>query len=274
MISWFHSYYPSPTLLSLGPVNIHWYGLLVVLGFLAGLAVVVYLFKKYSLPVNQAYDLFFYLIIFGLIGARIYYVLYSWEYYSQHLSEVIKVWRGGLAIHGAIIAALVTLYFYCRQKKYSFGLLTDIIATAVPLSLAIGRWGNYFNQELFGRPTNLPWGIGISWFNRPAAYQNFEYFHPTFLYESLLDLIVFGVLMLLHRRRLGRTEDKRWVSRGNITLSFLLLYSVVRFNMEFLRLDSSPVVFGVRWAQLVSAIIFVGILVFWLVQFFRNKKTT
>jgi len=264
------TYIPNRVLLEIGPLTVHWYGLLVVTGFLVGFSVFYYLFKKYQLKTDGAYNLFFYTIIFGLIGARVYYIFYAWSYYSQHPLDILKVWQGGLAIHGAIIAAVVVIYFYSKKKGWSVWLITDLAATALPLSLAIGRWGNYFNQELFGRPTDLPWGIPVAVVSRPAEFINFTHFHPTFLYEFILDLILFGILMFIHFRKFRnqKLEIRNWKS-GNITLLFLFGYSLIRFLMEFLRVDYSPVFWGMRWAQLVSLIIMVAVIIFW---FIRKKK--
>ncbi|MFA6533547.1 MAG: prolipoprotein diacylglyceryl transferase [Patescibacteria group bacterium] len=268
-----HTYLPSSIIFQLGSLSIHWYGLLVTAGFLAGLFVLVRLFRFYGRPPAEAYDLFFYVIIFGLLGARIYYVFYDWAYYSGHLIDVFKVWQGGLAIHGAIIAALLTIYFYSRRRGWTVLVITDIVAACVPLALAIGRWGNYFNQELFGRPTNLPWGIPISLANRPAEYITSQYFHPTFLYESLMDLALAAVLLCWHCRCLKQAAKSQLEVRpGEITLGFLFGYSLIRFVTEFWRVDYSPLVFGLRWAQVLSGVVMVGVIGFWLKIKTQNSK--
>ncbi|MFA5358292.1 MAG: prolipoprotein diacylglyceryl transferase [Patescibacteria group bacterium] len=260
---------PNSILLQLGSLAIHWYGLLVVVGFVVGFLIMLFLFKKNNLSSDDAYDLFFYVIVFGIIGARLYYVFYAWQYYSQNLLDVFKIWHGGLAIHGAIIAAIITIYFYSKRKKWSPWMIADVIATCVPLSLAIGRWGNYFNQELFGKPTTLPWSIPIEPANRPEQYSNFTKFHPTFLYESILDLILFTVLFIWQKRR--RREAGSEGQDGIITLFFLIGYSVIRFFMEFLRTDYSPLIFGFRFAQVLSGVVFFVTLSIVLFFKFRRK---
>jgi phosphatidylglycerol:prolipoprotein diacylglycerol transferase len=272
---------PSSILLHLGPVTVHWYGVLVVAGFLAGLGVLLYLFKNYGFKKEEAYDLFFYVIIFGLLGARLYYVAYAWSYYSENWLDIPKIWQGGLAIHGAIIGAFLTIYFYSQRKKWPVWLITDMVATILPLSLAIGRWGNYFNQELFGKPTNLPWGIPIDLANRPEGYTDFVYFHPTFLYESLLDLVLFLVLFRWQKKRFKienpspqstvRSPQSQ-IQQGGITLLFLFGYSAIRFSMEFLRTDYSPEIWGLRWAQVLSVVVMGGVAIAFLVLKIRKGQ--
>jgi phosphatidylglycerol:prolipoprotein diacylglycerol transferase len=282
MFSFLNNFHPKPILLQLGPIAIYWYGVFVVAGIIAGIIVTMRLAKIYGISKDEVFDLAFYLVIFGLLGGRLYAVLLFPGYYFRNPIEIFKVWHGGLAIHGAILAGLITLAVYTWQKKQSFWQWADIIAPALALGQAIGRWGNYFNQELFGKPTNLPWGIPINFFNRPAEYVNFEYFHPTFLYESLLNLVVFGALMGLHAYRLKKQESRSknqgttekqetglekqnyWLrvtgygllnTPGTIALLYLIMYSLVRITMEFLRLDETPEFFGIRFPVLVSMVV-------------------
>jgi phosphatidylglycerol:prolipoprotein diacylglycerol transferase len=261
---------PPAILFNLGPLAVHYYGLLVVAGFVLGLVVVVSLFKKNNWQVDEAYNLFFYCIVFGLVGARLYYVAYAWDYYSAQPVDIVKIWQGGLAIHGAIIAAVVTIYFYAKKRKLNLWQLTDIVATAVPLSMALGRWGNYFNQELFGTPTSLPWGIPIELAHRPEQYLNFSFFHPTFLYESLLDLGLFVILWQVQARQIKLGEKAKF---GTTTLLFLFGYSLIRFLLEFWRTDFSPEFLGVRWAQGLSAVIMAAVLIVLAVKKLKNKRT-
>ena len=177
MLNFLHNFLPDPILFHWGFLTVHWYGVLVVAGIIAGLLLVLRLAKQFNIKSDEVYDLAFYLIIFSLLGARLYAVLLEWPYYLKNPGEIIAVWHGGLAIHGAIIGGLLTLVVYCRlaslrgrsgRKKQNFWQWADLIAVAIPLGQAIGRWGNYFNQELFGRPTSLPWGIPILRQNRPV----------------------------------------------------------------------------------------------------------
>ena len=270
MITFLHNYLPNPILFQFENIKIRWYGFLMVVAIILGIYIVTKIGKKYRLSKDDIFDMAFYCILFGLIGARIYYVLYSWSYYQNHLIDILKIWEGGLAIHGVIIGGFLTVFFFCKIKKISFGLMADVLVPALSLGQVIGRWGNYFNQEIFGKPTNFPWGIPIEVQNRPEQYLGFQYFHPTFLYESILNIFIFIILLLLHFRRWKNQEAK--VYNGNIFVVYLTLYSLVRFFMEFLRTDSSPLIYGIRWAQVLSAaIIFFGI-IFLAARSIKNKS--
>lgn len=260
MFNFLHAFNPSPILVSIGPVNIYWYGFFIVLGTLAALAVAARLARIYGIKADTIIDLAFWLIIGGLIGARIYAVLLEWPYFQANPLDILKVWQGGLAIHGALIGGAITLWLYAKKFKHNFWQLAAIIATVLPLAQAIGRWGNYFNQELFGKPTNLPWGIPIDPLHRPLEYLNSQYFHPTFLYESLGNLLIFIILISLHIWLIKKQlfSAQRYAL---CVMSYAVLYSLLRFSTEFLRLDPTPVFFGLRLPQIVSlAIIFAGII--------------
>ena len=172
MFNFLHTFRPSPILISLGPINIYWYGVFIVLGVLFAIAVAIYLAKSSNLKPETILDLAVWLIIGGVIGARLYDAALEWSYFSAHPLDIFKVWQGGLAIHGAIIGGLLALWFYVKKYQHNFWQLAAIIATSLPLAQAIGRWGNYFNQELFGNPTNLTWGIPIDLAHRPWQYLN------------------------------------------------------------------------------------------------------
>src|SRR3989344_5032392 len=197
MINFLHNFLPEPILFQFGFIRVYWYGALMVLAILVGLTLALKLAKIKKIVSDEVYNLGFYLIIFSLLGARIYSVFLDLPFYLKNPYEIIAVWHGGLAIHGAIIGGVLTLLIYSWRKKQSFWSWVDLFAVVLPLGQAIGRWGNYFNQELFGLPTNLPWGIPIALQNRPAQYLSSTYFHPTFLYESILNLINFSILLFL-----------------------------------------------------------------------------
>lgn len=258
-----HTWSPHPLLGHIGALQLHWYGLLLALGALAGLWAMVRLGKWYQIPSAHLYDLFFYVLIGGLIGARLYHVLNEPAYYSQHPSEILKIWNGGLAIHGGMIVGVLIIWLFGRAKKISPWLLADITAVGLVLGQAIGRWGNYFNQELFGRPTLQPWGIPIDPLNRPAGYTDMVYFHPTFLYESLGCLAIAAVLWWLHRRR---QQKKDGLGTGSIILVYLILYSLLRLAMELLRIDRVPVILGLRLPLLTSAVLIVVALLIWFIR--------
>jgi phosphatidylglycerol:prolipoprotein diacylglycerol transferase len=271
-----HTYNPQPILVQIGFLKIHWYGFLIAIGALLGFLIVIHLAKEYGLKKEDVYNYLFYLIIFGLIGDRLYYVIYAWSYYSHNLLDIFKIWQGGLAIHGAMIAGVLVMYFFGKKYKINPWLLADISVVGLALAMSFGRWGNYFNQELFGLPTNLPWGIPVALGHRPPEFLNFIYFHPTFLYESLWDFFLFFVLYLIHRVPLAIIKNNPEVKLdyGYIALAYFLLYSIGRFFNEFLRIDFSPYFFGLRMAQISSlaiVLLCVILVVYKLIKRFKRK---
>lgn len=240
MFNFLHSFSPSPILLDLVLIKIHWYGLLVGAAVFFCLWLALKLAKRVPLAPDHIFNLAFYLVIFGLIGARLWHVVfYNFNYFLANPADIIKVWQGGLAIHGAIAAGLLTLLVYCRRHQLSFWLVAGMLAVVLPLGQAIGRVGNYFNQELFGRPCAYQWCIPINPANRPDQYVNFTHFQPVFLYESLLNLALFIMLFFVWRRK---------VQSGFVALLYLGGYSIIRFITEFWRLDSA-VWQGLTWVQ-------------------------
>ncbi len=241
---------PSPILLDLGFWQIRWYGFFIAVAFVAGVLVLLSLGKKKNIKENDLYDLALWLVIGGVIGARVYQVfILNWSYYISNLSEIIKIWHGGLAIHGAIIGGLVALGLWLKTKEKKifwtrYIALTDLLVAPIILGQAIGRWGNYFNQELFGRPTSLSWGIYIAPENRPVDFVSSSYFQPTFFYESVLDLVLFFILW-----RLAKSER---LKVGKMTAIYLLGYGLIRFALEFIRIDQTALVFGLRTPQIVA----------------------
>jgi len=270
MINFLHNFLPQPILFQLGFVRIYWYGLLVVLGIVLGLLVVLRLAQKQGIKKDEVYDLGFYLIIFSALGARVYAIFLGLNFYLKNPFEIIAVWHGGLAIHGAIIGGILTVLIYCYRKKQAFWLWADLIAVAIPLGQALGRFGNYFNQEIFGRPTDLPWGIPIALASRPAAYINYQYFQPMFFYESALDLVNFVLLLILFNWIYRKNHELRIKNQGLVFLVYLINYSLIRILMEFLRIDPTPEILGIRLPILVS----LGVIVLsggLLVYKFKNK---
>jgi phosphatidylglycerol:prolipoprotein diacylglycerol transferase len=242
-------------LFELGPLSVRWYGFLIASAVLIGVTLAQFLAKKRGLNPELVGDF----AIWGLLGAipmaRLYYVLFQWQAYADHPGQIIAIWRGGIAIHGAIIGGVLAGLIFARRQGISFWRLFDVITPSIILGQAIGRWGNFFNSEAFGRPTDLPWKLYIPPGMRPAQYLQESYFHPTFLYESLWNLLVFALLMWLFvQGQRGRFSLKP----GTLFLIYGITYSLGRFFIEGLRMDS--LMFGpVRVAQLVSlAGIFLG----------------
>lgn len=229
-MNFLHSFIPKPIAFNIGSIDIHWYGIIIAFGLLIGLFITIKLAKKRQVDVNHVYNLFFYLVIFCPIGARIAHVIGDWSYYKNNLAEIYKIWDGGLGIVGAIFVGILIVYIYSRTKKISFWKLTDLITPGIILSQSIGRWGNYFNQEIFGKPTNLPWAIPIELLNRSIGYENYNFYHPLFLYESILDFIVFLVLIFYLNSKKAR--------EGFTTLFYFLFYFTTRFFLDFLRINA------------------------------------
>jgi phosphatidylglycerol---prolipoprotein diacylglyceryl transferase len=267
MINFLHTFEPNAILLKLGPLQIHWYGFLMIVGGILGFLLILKLADKYKQDRRFFQDLVFWWVIGAVLGARIYYVIYAWELYQDAPLDIFKIWQGGLAVHGIIIGGFITTYIYARLKKKNFGLISDIIVVGLTLAQVIGRNGNYFNQEIFGKPTDAAWGIPISFANRPPTFWQYEFFHPTFLYEVLGSLVILGILLLLTSIRLRRGK---WLV-GNLLLVYLMLYSVQRYILEFVRVDYSPEVLGVRWAQLLSSVVIL-VTVFWLIGRYAHFK--
>ncbi|MEG1500444.1 MAG: prolipoprotein diacylglyceryl transferase [Clostridiales bacterium] len=223
----------------LGSFPVRWYGILISSGMALGILLAAWQAKKRGLDPDDLYSLCIWILPAAVIGARLYFVMMSWDYYSLHPGDILKIWKGGLAFHGGLIAAVAVALIYVKKRKINFFTWADILIPSVALGQSIGRWGNYFNQEAFGVPTDLPWGIFVA-----GAYR-----HPTFLYESLWDLAVFFVLTWLLTR--PRKE-------GSVFAWYCILYSLGRFFVESLRTDSL-MLGSWRVAQLVSvAFILIG----------------
>ncbi len=241
---------PGPVILDIGPISIRWYGLLIAIAVITGVSLSQYLAKRRHVNPELIADLSIWLVIGAIPAARLYYVLFQWSEYEQHPEKIIAIWQGGIAIHGAIMGGTLAALIFAKLNRVSFWQLADLVAPSLILGQAIGRWGNFFNSEAFGRPTNLPWKLYIPIQNRPSALINFEYFHPTFLYESLWNLIVFALLITLFFRSLS--GKPRW-RLGTIFLFYVLGYSLGRFLIEGFRIDSL-MLGSFRIAQVVSLI--------------------
>jgi phosphatidylglycerol:prolipoprotein diacylglycerol transferase len=248
---------PGPILLDWGFFSIRWYGFLIASAVLIGVTLSQSLAKRREVNPDLISDLAIWLVIAAIPSARLYYVLFQWQDYAQHPDQIIAIWRGGIAIHGAVIGGLLAALLFARLKQVPFWQLADLVAPSLILGQAIGRWGNFFNSEAFGRPTDLPWKLYIPPDRRPPGYEGFEYFHPTFLYESLWDLMVFIILISLFFWGL-RFGGK--LKLGTLFLVYLVGYSCGRFWIEGLRMDS--LMLGpLRIAQVVSLVqIAIGVL--------------
>lgn len=245
---------------SIGPITVRWYGLIITAAVLAGYAVAYRRVKARGQDPDHLINILVYGLISAIVGARLYYVLFSAADYLARPAEIFAVWHGGLAIHGALIAGLASTVVYTRRHGLDFWYWADILAPSIILGQAIGRWGNYMNQEAFGGPTALPWGIYIEPAKRPLELAGFTHFHPTFLYESLWSLAGFAILLYVSRLQTDRPAS--WPN-GSILLVYGIYYSIGRLFIEGLRTDS--LMLGpIRVAQLVSlALIIILSTVLW-----------
>jgi phosphatidylglycerol:prolipoprotein diacylglycerol transferase len=179
---------PGQVLVRLGPLTIRWYGLLIAIAVLLGVFLAEKIAEKRGLHPDIMGELPLWLVPSAIVGARAYYVLFQWSQYATNLSQVVAIWKGGIAIHGAIIGGILAGVVFARVKRTSFWQIADCVVPSVALGQAIGRWGNFFNSEAFGAPTDLPWKLYIPAEQRPTGMGFVEYYHPTFLYESLWNL--------------------------------------------------------------------------------------
>jgi phosphatidylglycerol:prolipoprotein diacylglycerol transferase len=258
---------PGPQLM-LGPFTLRWYGLLIATAVVVGLALARRLARRRTIDPALVSDLLPILVLGAVVGARLYYVLLEWRHYQGQWGEIFAIWHGGIAIHGALIGGTLTTILFCRWRRQAFWPLLDVLLPAVVLGQAIGRWGNFFNSEAFGLPTTLPWRLTIPLEQRPVPFREQSTFHPTFLYESLWNLGVCALLLILFRQASRGRLD---LPPGALSCTYLIAYSSGRFWIEGLRLDplclwSQPPFCsgGLRMAQLVSlSCIAAGLLGLW-----------
>ena len=251
---------------------LRYYGMLLMLGAIAAAAVASRLMKIDRADSETAWDGLIWVLVFGVVGARLYHVFtpslslqeqgITTAWYLTHPLDLVNTTRGGLGMPGAIIGGVFGLYLFARRRKLQLGRLMDAAAPGVALAQAIGRWGNYVNQELYGPPTDLPWGIRIDPANRLPGYEPFERFHPLFLYESLWNLVNFFFLLWLWRNYRDRLVS------GDIFLAYLVTYPLGRFLLEYLRLDYVPA-FGINFNQVVMLVVSIAAAV---ALYLRNRQ--
>lgn len=246
-----------PVAFSLGPITVHWYGVIIGLGIAIALWLAMREGDRRGLPKDIFADLLLWAIPIAIICARIYYVIFQWDYYSQNPAEIPQIWNGGIAIHGALIGAVATTYVFARSKNVSFWKLADIAAPSLIIGQAIGRWGNFMNQEAHGGEVSRAFleNLYLPEFVINQMYINGSYYHPTFLYESVWNLLGFILLMSLRRVNLGR---------GEIFLSYVIWYSIGRFFVEGLRTDSLMLTDTLRIAQTISIVLIIVAVALWI----------
>lgn len=250
-----------PVAFRIGPISVHWYGILIGLGIVLALLLAMREGKKRGLDKEIFADLLLWTLPVAIISARVYYVIFEWDFYSQNLSEIPKIWNGGLAIHGGLIGAVITGYIFTKVKKISFWQIADIAAPSILLGQAIGRWGNFINQEAYGGEVSRAFleNLYLPDFIINQMYINGAYHHPTFLYESLWNFA--GVILLILLRRVN-------LRRGEMFLTYVIWYSVGRFFIEGMRTDSLMLTESLKQAQTLSIALIVGALV---ILFYRRK---
>lgn len=247
-----------PSEIAIGNFAIRIYGITMASSILVGYFIGRHYSWKFGISKSEVDDIAFWITIVGFIGARIYYVIFDWQLYRNDYSEIYKIWHGGLSVYGSLIAGLIFIFFYTSKKAYSVYQLLDLMALSLPLSQAVGRFGNFFNQEAFGLPTNLPWKMYVDPINRPGNYRQYDYFHPTFLYEALVSILIFFIL----KKLLGKTKP------GILAFVYIGLYSLGRFFIEGIRLDSSYL-YGLKVDQITAV---VGLVVAGIVLIRRSRQ--
>ena len=243
---------PNPIAFTIFGIDVMWYGILIALGIVLATLITYRRAPRHGIPSDRVLDFIIVCVPVGVVGARLYYVAFNWEYYAGDLLRIINLRQGGLAIHGGLIFGLLAAVLLCRLWGYNPFNAMDTAVPAIALAHSIGRWGNFFNSEAHGGPTDLPWAILV----------NGELVHPTFLYESIWCFLLFLFLLYMDNRR---------KFTGQICLLYGVLYSVERFFVEGLRTDSL-MIGPFRQAQLISAAIFVVCLAAYIVMYRRNKS--
>ncbi|WP_438949354.1 prolipoprotein diacylglyceryl transferase [Prochlorococcus sp.] len=282
---------PGDTFLNLGFLTIRWYGLLISISVVIGLFISKKLAKSRNINPQYISDILPSLIISSIIGARAYYVIFEWRQYSGEnfftsfdlfnnviqIPSFLAIWQGGIAIHGGLIGGFLCILFFCKSQNIHLKTFIDILIPSIILGQSIGRWGNFFNNEAFGIPTDLPWKLFIPIQNRPIEFINYQFFHPTFIYESLWNFFIFILLIIIFYQQ----NNKNSVRPGFISCLYLIGYSFGRFWIEGLRID--PLCIGgippfcdggLRMAQFISIFLFssglIGIF-FLRLKSYKNK---
>lgn len=240
-----------PVLFTLFGIEIRWYSILILVGIILAIGMLIKEGKRFNIPKDFLFNMAFWTIIFGIIGARLYYCIFNFNLYKDNLIDILKIWEGGLAIHGGIIAGFITLLVYTKKYNVNTIKITDMTVVPLLLAQAIGRWGNFFNKEAHGGITTLTnlKNLYLPDFIIEGMYINGNYYIPTFLYESLWCILGFIILIILRNKIKYKKE-------GIIVCSYFIFYSLGRFFIEGLRTDSLYL-FNIRISQLVSILLFV-----------------
>jgi len=239
-------------------ITVRWYGFLIALGVLLAYYFSLREVRLLKISESKFDSVFLLTLFFGIVGARIGFVVQNTTYFSSHIIEMFRIWDGGLSIHGALILGAITLFVSARNLKINIIKVANVIAPNVMLAAAIGRWGNFFNQEIVGKPTDSALKLFIDPAKRPVGFEDVANYHPVFLYESILLLIGFIIFRIFKNRLEG------------FALAYtLIIYSSIRIIIEFWRIDYKPILIGLDLAQIVSC----GIIVITLVFYFAGKRS-
>jgi prolipoprotein diacylglyceryl transferase len=240
---------PSPpfNVIELGPIKIHIYGLCIAVGVIVAILIAEKRWKARGHDPSEVGRIALWIIGGGVVGARVYHLFTGYSWHDNGFWGIFEIWRGGVSIWGAVLGGAIATIIVARVRHLDTLALMDAFAPAIAVAQAIGRWGNYFNQELFGRPTSLPWGLEIDFVHRPIGYEQYTTFQPTFLYESLWCLAVAGMVVLLER--------KFRLHKGQSFAAYIALYPVGRFVFENLRIDTASVILGLRLNAWVSILV-------------------
>ncbi|ATH60799.1 MULTISPECIES: prolipoprotein diacylglyceryl transferase [Staphylococcus] len=242
--------YIDPIAFELGPISVHWYGIIIAVGILMGYFIAQESIKRIGFDKDTLVDIIFWSAIFGFIVARIYFVIFQWPYYAQNLIEIPMIWYGGIAIHGGLIGGFITGIIVCKQKNINPFQIGDVVAPSLILGQGIGRWGNFMNHEAHGGPVSktVLENLHIPDFIINNMYIEGQYYQPTFLYESVWDILGFVVLILLRKH----------LRIGDTFALYLIWYSIGRFFVEGMRTDSLMLTSDIRVAQVMSIVLIIA----------------
>ena len=253
----------SPDAFVIGNFSVKWYGIIMAVAIILAVSMAIVEGRKRQIESEDFLDLLLWVVPLGYVGARIYYVIFEWSYYSKHPDQIIAIWNGGIAIYGGLIAGLIVLLIFSYRRMLPPFLMLDVITPGVMAAQILGRWGNFFNQEAHGGPTTLHFlqSLHLPDFITNQMKIGGTYYQPTFLYESFFNLIgLILILLLRHRKYLFK--------QGEVFMLYLGWYSVVRFFVEGLRTDSLYLTSGIRVSQLLSLILFIAVIALFI---YRRK---
>ncbi len=261
---------PGSTLFIINNFPIHYYSICIAIAIICGSATSWWITYKYypHMDPDDFYNFTPPIVLGGVIGARLYYVMLTWDYFSKHLNEIIMIWNGGMAIHGAIAGGLIVGLIISKVTGKGFIENCDAAPWGIIVGQTVGRWGNFFNSEAYGRPTELPWKLYIAPEYRIAGFEDYEFFHPTFLYESICNFIIFLLLFFVFRKMFQNV-------RGGVFFMYLILYSIGRILVESIRLDTVSFVHGIPLPTFVSILTIIaagGVLVYITINRDKFKK--